>query len=243
MALVRDGKIAGQDARRSTMDPATLVREMSAALFAGAGLSSGDGVPVVATGVGRKNVPGASQVTDFTSFAKGARALHPSARIVIDLGGQGMRLMELDANGLMTNFVTNDKCSTGTGCFLDIMAAALKVEPALLGITSLEAKEPAVINTTCTVFAESEVVSLVARKRPKEEIIAGLHDMVAKKIGSLIVRLGTRGDLVLVGGVARNVGVVRSIERELKRTVTVPENPHMVGALGAALSAPGGTSR
>jgi predicted CoA-substrate-specific enzyme activase len=188
------------------------------------------------TGAGRKNVPNAAQTTEMPAFARAARFLDPKVRMVIDLGGQGVRLIELDANGMMTNFVTNDKCSTGTGCFLDIMAAALGIEPAEMGMVSLSAREPAVINNSCTVFAESEVVTLVAKKRPKEEILAGLNNMVAKKVAGMISRAGIKGDVVLAGGVALNVGIVKAIEVELKHTLVVPQNAHLLGALGAALS-------
>jgi len=191
---------------------------------------------LAATGVGRKNIPGASQLTDLMAFSKGARFLHPPTRIIVDLGGQGVRLIELDADGIMSNFTTNDKCSTGTGCFLDIMAAALGVDPAYMGTASQNAREPAVINTSCTVFAESEVVTLVAKKRPKEEIVAGLNEMVAKKVVAMIKVAGTKGDLMLAGGVAMNAGVVGAIERELGRKLVLPPEPNMVGAIGAAVS-------
>jgi activator of 2-hydroxyglutaryl-CoA dehydratase len=120
------------------------------------------------------------------------------------------------------------------------MAAALGVEPAYMGTASQAAKEPAVINTSCTVFAESEVVTLVAKKRPVEEIIAGLNGMVAKKVVAMINSVTTKGDIMLAGGVAMNAGVVGAIERELKRKVILPPEPNMVGAIGAAVSA-GGT--
>lgn len=223
-------------ARKSTMNPAVLVGEMVPELVKSSGLPAG-AVKYAATGVGRKNLQAAVHLTDMMAFAKGARSLHPAARVVVDLGGQGIRVLELDSAGMMTNFMTNDKCSTGTGCFLDIMAAALGVPPAEMGMASLSAKEPAVINTQCTVFAESEVVSLVAKKRPREEIIAGLNDMVAKKVAGMLTRAGMKGDILLAGGVAMNAGVVKALGRELKRPVVVPPNPNMVGALGAALAA------
>jgi len=238
-AVVMDcGKVLASGAIRSSMKPAGPVGELVAALSGKAGVISGS-AKLSATGVGRKNMAGAAQLTDIMAFSKGARFIHPATRIVVDLGGQGVRLMELDQDGMMSNFTTNDKCSTGTGCFLDIMAAALGVDPAHMGIASQAAKEPAVINTSCTVFAESEVVTLVAKKRPKEEIIAGLNGMVAKRVVAMINSASTKGDIMLAGGVAMNVGVVAAVEKELKRKVIIPLEPNMVGAIGAAVSAGG----
>ena len=233
------GKVLASDAIRSAMHPTGPVKELLARLLGTAGLPPG-GERLAATGMGRKNMPGSVQLTDIMAFSKGARFLHPATRIVVDIGGQGVRLMEIDPDGMMANFTTNDKCSTGTGCFLDIMAAALGVEPAYMGTASQTAREPAVMNTSCTVFAESEVVTLVAKKRPKDEIIAGLNEMVAKKVVAMINLAAARGDIMLAGGVAMNAGVVSAIERELKRKVVMPPAPNMVGAIGAAVSAGGG---
>jgi len=232
------GKVLASGAIRSSMNPAGPVGELVASLTAKASVAPGM-ARLLATGVGRKNMVGAAQMTDIMAFSRGARFLHPATRIVVDLGGQGVRLMELDPDGTMANFSTNDKCSTGTGCFLDIMASALGVEPAYMGTASQAAKEPAVINTSCTVFAESEVVTLVAKKRPKEEIIAGLNGMVAKRVVAMINLASARGDLMLAGGVAMNAGVVAAIEKELKRKAILPDQPNMVGAIGAAVSAGG----
>jgi len=235
LALVEGKRVLATGAVRSIMKPAGPVHELAGQLLKKAGLPPGE-VRFASTGVGRKNIPGSTQMTDLSAFSKGARFLHPPTRVVVDIGGQGVRLIELDADGMMANFTTNDKCSTGTGCFLDIMAAALGVDPAYLGTASLDAKEPAVINTSCTVFAESEVVTLVAKKRPKEEIIAGLNEMVAKKVVAMIKLAGTKCDIMLAGGVAMNAGVVRAIERELHRKPVLPPEPNMVGAIGAAIS-------
>ena len=235
IALVEGGKVIASGAVRSTMKPAGPVKELADQLLAKAGHPATD-AKFAATGVGRKNIPGATQLTDLMAFSKGARFLHPPTRIVVDLGGQGVRLIELDQDGMMSNFTTNDKCSTGTGCFLDIMAGALGVDPAYMGTASLDAKEPAIINTSCTVFAESEVVTLVAKKRPKAEIVAGLNEMVAKKVVAMIKVAGMKGDVMLAGGVAMNAGVVAAIERGLKLKLVLPPEPNMVGAIGAAVS-------
>jgi predicted CoA-substrate-specific enzyme activase len=230
------GKVLASGAVRSTMKPEGPVKELVGRLLSEAGLLA-DGAAVAATGVGRKHIASKAQLTDLMAFSKAAIFLHPAARLVADLGGQGVRLMEMEPDGTMAGFTTNDKCSTGTGCFLDIMAAALGVEPAYMGTAM--AGEPAVINTSCTVFAESEVVTLVAKKRPKEEIIAGLNEMVAKKVVAMINAVSTKGDIVLGGGVAMNAGVAKAIELGLKRKVVLPPQPNMLGAIGAALTVGG----
>jgi predicted CoA-substrate-specific enzyme activase len=202
------------------------------------GEPTGSEVEVISTGAGRKNVLFAhEQKTDYITFTTGARYLHPAARIVIDIGGQGIRIVELDEMGVMQNFRTNDKCSTGTGCFLETMSLALNVEHEDMGQLGQYAKQPCRIHAICTVFAESEVVSLVAKGRPKEDILSGLYGMVSRKVSAMIRSMGLKRDVVAVGGVARNDGIIKALEGAIHTDVVVPRHPHMVGALGAALGA------
>ena len=149
-----------------------------------------------------------------------------------------MRIIEMDEWGMMTNFRTNDKCSSGTGCFLDTMAYALDVELADMGDVGRASLCAASIISSCTVFAESEVVSAVAKGESKMDIISGLNGMVAKRMASLAKTLAVRGDVVFAGGVGRNQQVVELLRERINHRVVVPENPHMVGALGAAVLAP-----
>lgn len=194
---------------------------------------------IYTTGYNRRVVTfGTKAITEIAAFARGARHLVPNARTVIDIGGQGIRIVSLDEFGKVSDFKTNDKCSAGTGCFLDVMMTAL--DAANLGELdqlALDATAPEKINCTCTVFAESEVVSLVARGKNKESIIAGLVESMTRKVARMTLSLGLKEEVVLAGGVGRNRSVQQSLESELAIPLTVPKNPHIVGALGAALEA------
>lgn len=238
LVLMKDDVVVAMLMERTTMDSATQSRNMLDKALDMSGMPREAEVEVESTGAGRKNVPFASaQKTDYITMTTGARYLHPAARIVIDIGGQGIRIVELDEMGVMQNFRTNDKCSTGTGCFLETMSIALNVEHELMGELGMAAKAPCRIHAICTVFAESEVVSLVAKGRPKEEILAGLYGMVSRKVAAMIRSMGLKRDVVAVGGVARNKGIIEALEKAIHTEVVVPRYPHMVHALGAAMGA------
>jgi predicted CoA-substrate-specific enzyme activase len=178
-------------------------------------------------------------VTEILAFAKGAHHLLPAARMGIDLGGQGIRVVLMNEQGIVLKFLTNDKCSTGTGCFLEVMAAALDTTTEQLGPLALASKEHHNISNTCTVFADSEVVSLVARGKSKEDIIAGLLDAMAAKVKTMVNQMGVKREVFFGGGVARNAGAVKALEAALGVPLHVPQDPETVGALGAALIAGG----
>jgi len=238
IVLMRDDVVVAMLMERTTMDSAAQARKMLDAALKSVGEEHSAQVEVFSTGAGRKNIPFAvEQKTDYITMCTGARFLYPTARMVIDIGGQGIRIVELDDIGVMQNFRTNDKCSTGTGCFLETMSIALNVEHEIMGDLGLQAKNPCRVQSICTVFAESEVVSLVAKGRPKDEILAGLYGMVATKVSTMIRSMGLKRDVVAVGGVARSRGIIKHIEDLLKCEVLVPKYPHMVCALGAALGA------
>ena len=234
-----DRRVLARAVEVTTIDVPGLTQSMLARLVEDAGLSIGDIAGIAATGQGRRRVSFADVTkTDFTTFAWGAKVLHEPVRLVIDAGGQGVRIIEMDEWGMMTNFRTNDKCSSGTGCFLDTMSFALDVEQAEMGNVGRAAVCAASINSSCTVFAESEVVSAVARGQSKADIVSGLNTMVAKRMASLAKTLAVRGDVVFAGGVARNWQVVELLRDRFNHRVVVPEDPHLVGALGAAILAP-----
>jgi len=198
---------------------------------------------IVATGHGRKTVDFATVVkTEIMACAKAAKQILTTSRIIMDLGGQGIRIILLDPNGVVENFVTNDKCSSGTGCFLDAMAFALGVELKELGNLADKSQRAETISTKCTIFAESEVISLVARGKNMADIIAGLHDSVAKKVVSLTKPLMPANmgpnSLFLAGGVGKNKGVVQALIKELGMQLFVPNDPQIITAYGAALLAP-----
>ncbi|HOG47598.1 MAG TPA: acyl-CoA dehydratase activase [Anaerolineae bacterium] len=193
---------------------------------------------VVATGYGRMAVDAAQKkVTEITCHARGAGHHFPDAATVIDIGGQDSKVIRLDARGAVSDFVMNDRCAAGTGRFLEVMSRALDVPLDRLGELSLRARRAAPVSSMCTVFAESEVVSLVAEGVPVVEIIAGLHAAVAERIWGMAQRLGLAPRVVMSGGVAYNEGVVRALEQRLGAALAVAPQPHMVGALGAALIA------
>jgi predicted CoA-substrate-specific enzyme activase len=194
---------------------------------------------IIATGQGRRSVEFADMArTEITTFAKGAHSIDPEVEVVVDIGGHGIRVMKMGEMGIISDFRTNDKCSSGTGCFMDTMAHALEVEIDDVGERSLHSKLAEHVNATCTVFAESEVVSLIAKGKATEDILAGLHQMVARRIVALVNSTQCKGKVLVCGGVARNAGVVDELRKTINREMIVPDMPHMIGALGAALIAP-----
>jgi (R)-2-hydroxyacyl-CoA dehydratese activating ATPase len=212
-------------------------RSLSAALTQ-AGLQQEDLSFIVTTGYGRASFPPSRKmITEITCHARGAYALYPQTRTVIDIGGQDSKVIRLDGQGRNVDFQMNDKCAAGTGRFLEVMARALEVSLEEMGELSLQAQRSMKISSTCTVFAESEVVSLIAQNQPKEVIIRGLHEAIAERIHGLIQRVGLEQEVTLTGGVAKNIGVVKALQEQLGVKVYVPPEPQIVGALGAALLA------
>lgn len=192
---------------------------------------------VVGTGYGRISLPFIDKaITEITCHARGAQHLVNGTNMVIDIGGQDSKVILIDEEGNVVNFVMNDKCAAGTGRFLQVMAAALGTDVSDLAVLAKGA-EPVQISSMCTVFAESEVVSLLAQGIPKERIIAGIHRSVASRVASMAERLGRGERITFTGGVARNDGVRAFLAKELGREVTVAPEPELAGALGAALLA------
>ncbi|MCL5986438.1 MAG: acyl-CoA dehydratase activase [Actinobacteria bacterium] len=193
---------------------------------------------IIATGYGRISIPFADkQVTEISCHGRGAHFINKKIRTVIDIGGQDSKVIRVDANGKSTDFVMNDKCAAGTGRFLEVMARSLEIPLEEMGKISLKAKGSATISSTCTVFAESEIVSLVAEGLPIENISSGIHQAIANKIGSLAARVGIEEVVALTGGVAKNVGVRKALEDKLGIKLFIPDEPQIIGALGAALIA------
>lgn len=191
----------------------------------------------VGTGYGRKNIPFADKVvTEISCHAKGIYQLYPQVKFLIDVGGQDLKVIEVGENGSVRNFVMNDKCAAGTGRFLDVMANALGIHVNELGSLSEKAKKAKPISSTCTVFAESEVISLIAQGIPAEEIVAGIHKSVAARVLSMGHSLGIGGKVAMSGGVAMNSGVVKALEEELD-DIFIPAKPQIIGAYGAAVYA------
>jgi len=193
---------------------------------------------VVATGYGRVNVPFAlKQITEISCHAKGAFFLFPDTRTIIDIGGQDSKAIHLNEHGEVADFIMNDKCAAGTGRFLEVMANTLEVDINELGDLSLRSKNVINISSMCTVFAESEVVSLIAEGSSREDIAMGLHNAIADRVIGLANRVKVLEAITLSGGVINNVGVVHAIKDRLGISVNIPENPQIIGSLGAALFA------
>lgn len=193
---------------------------------------------VVATGYGRRMVSFAQRtVTEITCHGQGAHYLFPQARTVIDVGGQDSKVIRLGPTGEVVDFVMNDKCAAGTGRFLEVMARALETDIVGLHRLADRARQAASISSTCTVFAESEVVSLIAQGRSRSEIALGLLQSVAARIAGLAGRVGVEPPLVMTGGVAKSNGIARILGDILGTPILVPPEPQIVGALGAALIA------
>lgn len=201
-----------------------------------AGLAAGDVAMRVSTGYGRDNIEGMdSSVTEITCHARGAHYLAPDARSVIDIGGQDSKVIHLNANGSVAGFVMNDKCAAGTGRFMEAMARVLEMDLDEFCRRGLEWRHEVRITSMCTVFAESEVVSLVAANTPTPDVIHGLDVSVARKTATLASRVGAEPPYLMTGGVAQNEGVVRALSEVLKAPVATHEDSQLCGAIGAAL--------
>ncbi len=195
---------------------------------------------LVATGYGRHSIEGLladAAVSEITAYAVGARHLEPDCRSVVDVGGQDCKVTLLASDGSVEKFAMNDRCAAGTGRFLEVMAQALDVDMSSLGGLALEASTRVAISSLCTVFAESEVVSLIARGEDSRAIALGIHEAIAQRIGGMCRRVGVRERVVFGGGGALNVCLRELLARRLGVELTVPEGPQALGALGAALTA------
>lgn len=203
-----------------------------------AGITKQDIRYIVATGYGRISVPFADKaITEITCHGRGAYALFPNTRTIIDIGGQDSKVIKLENGGKVIDFAMNDKCAAGTGRFLEVMARAMEVKLQDMGPLSFQAKNKVEISSMCTVFAESEVISLVAQAQPKEDIIAGIHAAICSRVGGMIDRVGLVPEVTMTGGVAKNTGMVASLEKRTGVKINIPEEPQIAGALGAALIA------
>ncbi|MDO9514856.1 MAG: acyl-CoA dehydratase activase [Syntrophales bacterium] len=193
---------------------------------------------IVSTGYGRNSVTFADKaITEIICHGAGAYYLNPEVRTVIDVGGQDSKVLTIHSNGTVKDFAMNDKCAAGTGRFLEVMARAMESDLDDFGPLSLRSGSPSKISSICTVFAESEVISLIAKGESRENIIAGIHESVASRISSMARRVGVKEPVMMTGGVARNIGVVRALERALGVSIEVSEFAQVNGALGAAVMA------
>lgn len=236
--LLKDGRVVtfsiiptGADSRKAAEKALTAAMES-------AGLQFDDLAVIVATGYGRISIPFAhKRITEITCHGRGAFYLDPAVRTVIDIGGQDSKVIRLNQQGKVLDFAMNDKCAAGTGRFLEVMATALEVELENLAALSDQAVRAISISSTCTVFAETEVVSLLAGGADRAEIARGLHESIAARTSSLVYRVGLDEAVMMTGGVAKNSAVVKALEEKLQLRIIVPPEPQIAGALGAALLA------
>ena len=192
---------------------------------------------ILATGYGRNSIDWVDQqMSELSCHARGAYFVFPDVHTVIDIGGQDVKVLQIE-NGAMVNFQMNDKCAAGTGRFLDVMARVLEVSVNDLGMLAAQSTKRVAISSTCTVFAESEVISQLAQGSDKCDIINGIHHSVAARVVGLAHRVGVRDKVVMTGGVAQNSGVVSALQEELGHQVYTTPLAQYIGALGAALFA------
>lgn len=235
------GQILGQSVVLTGARNREAIARAQAEALAASGLTEEDVRAIVSTGYGRDRVEErTAAVTEITCHAKGVGHLLPGTRVLVDIGGQDSKAMLLDENGRVADFAMNDKCAAGTGRFLEAMARALELDIDDLGEMDRDVKGDLTLSSMCTVFAESEVVSLVADGAPVKEIVSGLHRSIATRTVAMVSRIApdlTNLPVAMSGGVARNSGVVRALEHALGVSIQVPPDPDTVGALGAALIA------
>jgi len=195
---------------------------------------------IISTGYGRNSVTFVNKsMTEIICHGAGAHYLNPGVRSIIDIGGQDSKVIVIDEKGKVKNFAMNDKCAAGTGRFLEVMARALEVDLDGFGTLSLKAGSPSKISSLCTVFAESEVISLISKGERRENIIAGIHESIAARVAAMANRVGIVPPVVMTGGVAKNRGVVKAMEKKLGVSIDVSPYAQVNGAIGAAVLAMG----
>lgn len=236
--LLKDNKVAGKHLLSVGYNSKTAADKLLAELLEKASLDKSDISKIVATGYGRNSIDFADKaVTEIICHGKGIHFLLPEVRTIIDIGGQDSKVIVLDEKGTVANFVMNDKCAAGTGRFLDVMARAMETEIQDFGPLALKGKNPSQISSVCTVFAESEIISLVAKGEKREDITSGIHQSIARRIVSMVKRVGLVPPLAMSGGVALNIGVIKALEDILKTPISTTPLSQYSGALGAALLA------
>ena len=239
-AVIMDGdrKIVASEVIRTgakSGDSAELILE---SVLRKAGLKREEIAGIVSTGYGRVAISFADEnVTEISCHARGARYFNPKVRTILDIGGQDSKAIRLDDAGEVQDFAMNDKCAAGTGRFLEAMARTLELDISELGPESMKSRERVEISSMCTVFAESEVISLIAQNKEKADIAAGVHRAIAGKAWSLLLRVGPEPEYMMTGGVAKNIGVLKAIEEKAGAKFFISEDPEIVGATGAALYA------
>ena len=236
--VIKNGNILAQVGAPSGINKRQAAGQVYDETLKKAGLKREDINRVVATGSsGRLADFADAYIPDAAADVRGVIGLIPSARTVIDVGGEEGRAIKISPEGKVLDFAINEKCAAGTGTFVDTMARALEMPIEEMAKISLESTRSIPMNAQCAVFGESEVVSLIHQKTSKQDIARAVHDAIAGRVGSVARIVGLENDVVMIGGVAKNTGFVESLKREIGMDVKVPGDPDFVGALGAASAA------
>ena len=238
--VMKNRSVLGAAIIRSGPRPADSAAQVMAAVFERTGLSQKDIARCVGTGYGREKIAFVDRaVSEISCHAKGAKWLVPSARTIFDIGGQDCKVIKLDPQGNLEKFVTNDKCASGTGRFLDVMAQVMNIAVSELGTLAAKSDAPVTFASVCTVFAQADVIKLINARRPAADICAGINTAMANRVSMLANTIKLEKDICITGGVAKNDGVVVALNRilgcRIKRIKRV--DPQLTGALGAALFA------
>jgi benzoyl-CoA reductase subunit D len=234
--VLKDGKIVAKDQVLAGFAGKENMKKLFEKVLQDAGISENKVDSITSTGSGRKMVDFATKsITDVTAASKGAIHLYPEVHTVIDVGAEEGRSIRCNNDGKIIDFAINEKCAAGAGAFTEAMARALEIPLEQFGELSLKSNKEIPMNAQCAVFAESEVVSLLHAKTSKEDIAKAINDAVASRITSMVRKVGFEKEIALIGGVAYNIGFVKSIETDLKEKIIIPEGPEYISAYGAAL--------
>jgi predicted CoA-substrate-specific enzyme activase len=239
VVLLNNTKIIAQKVRRSHFNPVESANEVMDETLKLAGLTLKDIEFCVGTGYGRERIPFVQKaVSEIACHAKGAHFSMPSIRTVIDIGGQDCKAIRINDKGNIEKFFTNDKCASGTGRFLEVMAKVIGLGLEELGSLSANSKDPVTLSAACTAWSQAEVILHLNIKRPKADIAAGVNHAMAARVALLAKAVGIEKDVCMTGGVAKNIGVVHAMEKQLSLPIRrLRIDPQLVGALGAAVLA------
>lgn len=237
--IMENGNILGSDIIGVRPKAEQSARDVMDLVLSKLDLNYDDLAYTIATGYGRETIPFANgNISEISCHGRGANFLIPEIRTVIDVGGQDCKAIRVDGQGNLEDFVMNDKCAAGTGRSLELNAEALGVDVSQLGPLSLESNKTIVITNQCSIFTELEIMHLLMEDKSEADIAAGINEAMARRVKMLVGKVGIKNEIGMTGGVSKNIGVVKCLEEALGTTfVEFPEDPQIIGALGAALFA------
>jgi len=238
--IIKNKKIGGSAIIKSGPKPVESANKVLEKLINETGINKNDIKYSIGTGYGREKITFINDaISEISCHGKGAQWVLPSARTIIDIGGQDCKVIKLDKNGTLIKFITNDKCASGTGRFLDVMAKVMNIDVSELGKISEKSTKPITFSSMCTVWAQADVIKFINSRRPAEDICAGINSAMANRLSMLTNSIKVEKDICMTGGVAKNKGVVNALGKilgcRIKRIKKI--DPQLMGALGAALFA------